>query len=476
MGGGAGLLHQRKVELGTRGAAEQGDAIRGIWALEQVEEGEVVMRLANSASFRISGDFIRQSSSLAEGVQALEASEGRLADDLLLTLYLASSRKKEGSFPFSEYVRSLPLEKPDLPIFWDSAELQTLPRMTMTLVEAMREEYEDYSSKIRKVTEALQVQVDDEDVKWGYAMVKSRALREKVVKGSSGQDVPETLERYCFPLADMFNHEPSAVPPPASDLLRQADVHRGPSVRGSVVGDHFEFTATRAIPAGSEVSWTYGQLTNEELLLRYGFVPSPPLHGDSRIGFSLPSSIFETSLQSLSKDRAGVTKELMERKRSLLQQLEVIETGDLKFDINLGAEPMLIRKEGLPVPMMLVSKIMCLCSGEELATVCLSTSDEACGRIDIDNEIRAVYEQMFGGDAGKQTPPPDLSRRARMAEEVQREERRVLATAVKLMEIKSQELEQELGSSKASSAGAGPKRGFGQGQQASKKIKKKNRQ
>ena len=66
---------------------------------------------------------------------------------------------------------------------------------------------------------------------------------------------------------------------------------------------------------------------------------------------------------------------------------------------------MLIRKEGLPVPMMLISKIMCLCSGEELATVCLSTSDEACGRIgqlrstrgpradmllDIDNEIRAV--------------------------------------------------------------------------------------
>eukprot|EP00960_Hanusia_phi_P016354 482185-Hanusia_phi.AAC.2 len=156
-------------------------------------------------------------------------------------------------------------------------------------------------------------------------MVKSRALREKVVRSELGQGPGGAFERYCFPLADMLNHEPSCIPSLSSSLLQQADVHQGPSVRGKVVGEQFEFAAVRDIPAGGEVTWTYGELTNEELLLQYGFVPSPPVHGDSRIGFCLPSSIFETSLQSLSKDR--VSQELLERKRSLLQQLAVVDTS-----------------------------------------------------------------------------------------------------------------------------------------------------
>jgi hypothetical protein len=48
--------------------------------------------------------------------------------------------------------------------------------------------------------------------------------------------------------------------------------HRGPAAAAVVGTDgRTRFTAARDIPAGAEVTWSYGRLTNEDML-----VPPPP--------------------------------------------------------------------------------------------------------------------------------------------------------------------------------------------------------
>ena len=59
--------------------------------------------------------------------------------------------------------------------------------------------------------------------------------------------------------------------------------------------------ATRYIPAGEEVTWTYGDLSNEELWLWYGFVPDPPMHGGATVTFQLPEGALRGGLGSVAR-------------------------------------------------------------------------------------------------------------------------------------------------------------------------------
>jgi hypothetical protein len=44
-----------------------------------------------------------------------------------------------------------------------------------------------------------------------------------------------------------------------------------------------------------QVTGTYGRLSNEDLLLIYGFIPWPYIHGDNRFGLALPSEVSTTT-------------------------------------------------------------------------------------------------------------------------------------------------------------------------------------
>ena len=46
-----------------------------------------------------------------------------------------------------------------------------------------------------------------------------------------------------------------------------------------VEGGRTGWFATRHVRAGEQVSWSYGDMSSEELLLDYGFVPDKNLHG-----------------------------------------------------------------------------------------------------------------------------------------------------------------------------------------------------
>lgn len=59
--------------------------------------------------------------------------------------------------------------------------------------------------------------------------------------------------------------------------------------------------ATRDLALGEEVTWTYGNLSNEELWLWYGFVPRPALHAGTAVTFQLPEGAFRAGLESVAR-------------------------------------------------------------------------------------------------------------------------------------------------------------------------------
>ena len=133
------------------------------------------------------------------------------------------------------------------------------------------------------------------DFDWAWAMVQSRAMR---VRHGSGPGA-----RCLMPVADLLNHAPRCAGAGAGAAGR-ARPAGGPSASGAAEGDSFVFRAARALAPGEQVpppalaalhllflepfivnhavlfqvSWSYGRLSNEELLLGYGFVPRPRLH------------------------------------------------------------------------------------------------------------------------------------------------------------------------------------------------------
>jgi hypothetical protein len=175
------------------------------------------------------------------------------------------------------------------------------------------------------------------------------------------------------------------------------------------------FTSLKFIPRGGELTCWYGRLSNEDFLLTYGRVPMPHIHGDNMIGFSLPGVLFSKSMLTLSESRC--TKDLIERKSTLLQSLGVDASSMVDIEIMMGQEAMVIRQAGLPVPISIIARIMCLTNDDELAVMCMSVDGQA-KTISPENEARAmrwivgllgqVEDQIFSGvdtEAQEDTDP-----------------------------------------------------------------------
>lgn len=136
--------------------------------------------------------------------------------------------------------------------------------------------------------------------------MRSRALRFQVQKADTGEAV---FSKCLVPVVDMMNHAGAAltrVPLMHAGDLKVAGpagaAHEagGPSVRVEFDGGGARWLAERTVRSGEELLWSYGSLSNSDLFLQYGFVPTAPLHGDARVEFTLPGFLFEQSLQALS--------------------------------------------------------------------------------------------------------------------------------------------------------------------------------
>eukprot|EP00747_Dinoflagellata_sp_TGD_P024658 gnl/TRDRNA2_/TRDRNA2_130698_c0_seq1.p1 gnl/TRDRNA2_/TRDRNA2_130698_c0~~gnl/TRDRNA2_/TRDRNA2_130698_c0_seq1.p1 ORF type:complete len:766 (-),score=128.66 gnl/TRDRNA2_/TRDRNA2_130698_c0_seq1:61-2358(-) len=117
--------------------------------------------------------------------------------------------------------------------------------------------HEDTSMFISKSDLPEKADVGDDILNWARLIIASRAYMGPPEQDGTGQKSPEVL----VPFADLFN---DALTPNANWRRHglNHDVHPG----------LFEITAAETIPAGKEVSISYGAKTNEHLLTHYGFV------------------------------------------------------------------------------------------------------------------------------------------------------------------------------------------------------------
>jgi len=101
----------------------------------------------------------------------------------------------------------------------------------------------------------------------------------------------------------------------------------------------------------------------------------------------------------------------------LLQSLGVDASSMVDIEIMMGQEAMVIRQAGLPVPISIIARIMCLTGDDELAVMCMSVDGQA-KTISPENEARAmrwivgllgqVEDQIFSGvdtEAQEDTDP-----------------------------------------------------------------------
>ena len=179
-----------------------------------------------------------------------------------------------------------------------------------------------------------------------------------------------------MPVVDSQNHEPAPLSSAAAADVAALGLgwlaeppHAGPATRVEFAAGGARWVATRRVPAGCPVTWrcagccssslyaqpdappacrsspssrSYGALSNESLLLQFGFVPWPPLHGDAAALLALPESVFAEAL--LRGDAAGGEREpaVAAAREALLQRagaLGMAPGEEAAFELRPGEAP-----------------------------------------------------------------------------------------------------------------------------------------
>jgi len=242
--------------------------------------------------------------------------------EVALALLTTLAQRHPDKSPFGAYVRALPREPPDTPLMFPDATLtailRVLPLSLVDAVDAARQDLHQLWDVAAAVMDLVRVPgavpslspseapLELQEFFWAWMMIRSRAITFRVMRGSDG-----AIEgRRCMvPVIDFMNHACAPLPPlspfsvhkasgPSSSssssssstyvAAAAAAAHRGPATDLERRANEVAWVTTRDIPAGEEVTWSYGDLSNEELWLWYGFVPEQPLHGGATVTFQLP--------------------------------------------------------------------------------------------------------------------------------------------------------------------------------------------
>jgi hypothetical protein len=113
-------------------------------------------------------------------------------------------------------------------------------------------------------------------VEWALAVVHSRTFAPAVALSSTNSTASGGPARMLVPLVDFLDHagDFSTAPWGAPDPLPTARDNARWDVVTKLGGDAFMVvSATRDLPAGAELLLSYGERSNEEFLVFYGFVP-----------------------------------------------------------------------------------------------------------------------------------------------------------------------------------------------------------
>ncbi|KAJ2028404.1 hypothetical protein GGI03_001668 [Coemansia sp. RSA 2337] len=247
-----------KVEI-RDGTSEGGS---GVYALERIESDERYAFIPHDLIItgKVCHDTVRITG------QPRQQQEGEEYDPrhrrMMLSLFLIHERfvTKEASF-WKPYIDILPLEF-HTPLQFNEEELKFLRGTPAEFaVEERREGYrEQYRAALELVPESVIPRdvLTFENYLWAMTVLSSRSFSKDLMEGSLCVLTAES--EVLMPLLDMTNHYP-----------------RTP-VTWTICDDGVGFSNFSAIEASQEIVNDYGQKSNEELMMGYGFcVPQNPL-------------------------------------------------------------------------------------------------------------------------------------------------------------------------------------------------------
>ncbi|KAG1711006.1 hypothetical protein DVH05_013726 [Phytophthora capsici] len=255
--------HESNVTVATdlidpvSSVASYGEEDRSIVAQSEIDSGVQLVTLS-------SGAFLNGSHWLEnyDGEDKLklqkEINKLQLSGTVKTTLALLAELARGDKSEFYGYIQQLPVDI-SLPFSWDGKLREKLksttafPILDDKLVKYMFENYADPLAKEFPTAWPTEV-ATFEKFQWAYSMVSSRAFK-----------VADASEPTLLPVIDMANH---AAENPAAHIVKTES--------GS-----FQLVALRKVEKNEPVTISYGDLSNAQLLCRYGFVLPTLVPSDS---------------------------------------------------------------------------------------------------------------------------------------------------------------------------------------------------
>ncbi|KAJ7560900.1 hypothetical protein O6H91_03G005300 [Diphasiastrum complanatum] len=189
-----------------------------------------------------------------------------------LGLKLLAERAKEGSF-WWPYIRMLP-QTFSIPIFFSGQQINELhyPPVVQQVKKRCRFLLQ-FSTEVNKATENVlgenhpfqEQQVDASSLGWAMAAVSSRAFRTYNLMG--------TDNAMMLPLIDLCNHSFQ----PTARILQDLTLAK--------TEKFIEVVTEEKLEVGTPISLNYGALSNDVLLMDYGFIVAQNLHDRVELKF-----------------------------------------------------------------------------------------------------------------------------------------------------------------------------------------------
>ena len=320
------------------------DNLRGVVATRDVAPGEVLIALpptctAFSAASAQAEPYCELGATLLE----MQATGDTPGDEAVLAAWLCLAYDSQpGGCALRAYAHALPEETPDLPALWPPHVSEALlPWFVLDAVDDSRNSFGESREAAAAILRRLPRPSMPSTVRlqWAVAHVRARAVRYNVRKASG-----ELAWSKCLmPIVDTQNHATSPLERAgAAPMLEQAGFPPqevdavtgscGPATSVAFSGGGASWVAARPIPEGTHVTWTYGPLSNVQLLLQFGFVPTPALHQDSVVELTIPESVILGAL-----DRSPVSDAAVDGcRRSLLTDagaLNMLQGEQMVFEV-----------------------------------------------------------------------------------------------------------------------------------------------
>ena len=272
--------------------------LRGLYAREAIPAGSELLLV--DEKFMITSERVAGHPHVIAAIEALDGAEINYPKSSLFTIFLLAERAAGDASAFAPYIASLPMSLAGSPYFWDdgSEEMRLLVGTSLPskIAEARVDTRFDYALIVEKypIFGELHSLADWE---WAYACVSSRVFNVEIDGANT---------RALVPVADLFNHGRESTVTWFFDSTRRT----------------FTIPSTRNIQKGSEIILSYGQKSNSDLLLHYGFTVD-----DNSDGQSL--QVYNTLRLSLGDVRDMIPKTIWTRikqQRLRLKGSTVLET------------------------------------------------------------------------------------------------------------------------------------------------------